>query len=220
MANKKDLTCDEVQVIVEEVLSGCYERGVTVKSVEPSDDYFSVLLDGDVSIQTINAISEKFCDPYMIVGAEEYGTLSLLFNPHNEDSEGNSSYDPEEKHNPHMELHHQDQYGDCEEAVIPATATRVSNTEQNEQIKAWMKEVDRIPLSYVRLEDGIHCELSDTFERKIKAILEEDSAVGNDGRKYKFEDSYNIFPVCGSICVRATCIESGRSDVYSLDFFA
>lgn len=219
MANKKDLTCDEVQVIVEEVLSDCEERGVTVKGVEPSGDCFSVLLNGDMSISGINAIAEKFSDPYMIVSAEEYGYLSLFLKPRNEDSDDNSC-SPKEEYEPHMELHHQDQYGDCEDAVIPGTTTRVSNTEQNEQIKAWMKETGRIPLSYVRLEDGIHCELSDAFERKIKATLEEGRAIGNDGRKYTFEDFDKIFPVCGSICVRATCIDNGRSDVYSLDFFA
>lgn len=78
MANKKYSTCDEVHVIVEEVLSDCEEFGVTVKGVEPIDDCFSVLLNGDISIRCINAIAEKFSDPYIIVSAEEYGCLSLF----------------------------------------------------------------------------------------------------------------------------------------------
>lgn len=37
-----------------------------------------------------------------------------------------------------MKLVHKKQFSDAKEIVIPDTMQRVSNTQQNEQIKAWM----------------------------------------------------------------------------------
>ena len=88
-----------------------------------------------------------------------------------------------------------------------------------DQIKTWMKETGDIPIVYLRLDDGVHIEVSDIYECKVRDILERGQAVGADGRRYSIEQPDNIFPVGSSICVRATCIETGRSDIYGLDFF-
>ena len=72
---------------------------------------------------------------------------------------------------------------------------------------------------YLRLDDGVHVEVSDIYDQKVRDVLERGEAVGGDGRKYKIENPENIFPIGDSICVRATCIETGRGDVYGLDFF-
>jgi len=86
-------------------------------------------------------------------------------------------------------------------------------------VVAWMKETGHYPIVYIRLDDGVHVEVSDIYDQKVRDVLERGEAVGGDGRKYKIENPDNIFPIGDSICVRATCIETGRSDAYGLDFF-
>ena len=119
-----------------------------------------------------------------------------------------------------MELFHKDKFYDVQDVVVPCTKERRSRTEENEQVVNWMKETGRIPLSYMRERNGIHVECSKIFEAKIKDVFQRRTGiVGGDGRKYNIEDPDNLFPVGSDICVRATCIETGRSDVYGLDFF-
>ena len=84
---------------------------------------------------------------------------------------------------------------------------------------AWMKETGHYPIVYLHLDDGVHVEVSDIYDQKVRDVLERGEAVGGNGRKYKIETPDNIFPIGADICVRATCIETGRSDVYGLDFF-
>ena len=119
-----------------------------------------------------------------------------------------------------MELFHKEQFSDARDVKVPGTEVRRSRTEENEQVVNWMKETGRIPISYMRERDGIHVECSKIFEAKIKDVLQRRTdIVGGDGRKYNIEDPENLFPMGSDICVRATCVETGRSDVYSLDFF-
>ena len=119
-----------------------------------------------------------------------------------------------------MELFHKEQFSDARDVKVPGTEVRRSRTEENEQVVNWMKETGRIPISYMRERNGIHVECSKIFEAKIKDVLQRRTdIVGGDGRKYNIEDPENLFPVGSDICVRATCVETGRSDVYSLDFF-
>lgn len=119
-----------------------------------------------------------------------------------------------------MELFHKEQFSDARDVKVPGTEVRCSRTEENEQVSKWMKESGRIPLAYMRERSGIHAECSKIFEAKIKDVFKRRTdIVGGDGRKYNIENPDDICLVCGSTCVRAVCVETGRSDVYSLDFF-
>ena len=213
------MTIGEVEQIVEKVLSenAC---DATVASVEPNSDgdYCTVILNGDVWLSVLNAIAKAVGDDPIISG-EEYNSISLFFRIPDADKAGADNDDPEESA-PAIpaNMRHKEKFYDSEDIVIPGTEVKRSNTEQNEQIMAWMKETGHYPIVYLRLDDGVHVEVSDIYDQKVRDILERGEAVGGDGRKYKIENPDNIFPIGDSICVRATCIETGRSDVYSLDF--
>ena len=118
-----------------------------------------------------------------------------------------------------MELEHKNQFHDAKEVVIPGTKQRVSNTQQNEQITKWMEKTGHLPLMYMREFDGIHCEVSALFEARIYAAFEQGSAIGADKRKYKLGEANEVFPMCGSICVRAIPEGEEHSDAYDLTFF-
>ena len=217
--NERKMTIGEVEQIVEKVLSenAC---DATVASVEPNSDgdYCTVILNGDVWLSVLNAIAKAVGDDPIISG-EEYNSISLFFRIPDADKAGADNDDPEESA-PAIpaNMRHKEKFYDSEDIVIPGTEVKRSNTEQNEQIMAWMKETGHYPIVYLRLDDGVHVEVSDIYDQKVRDILERGEAVGGDGRKYKIENPDNIFPIGDSICVRATCIETGRSDVYSLDF--
>lgn len=227
MSNEmKNWDADDVQMLVEEAISECNENGVEVDEVETFEDYFTVKINNDLSLNTINAIARKVKSKYITVGAED-SFLTLFFKPgmssdweFDDDDDDNEQYrEPEEPHIPDN-MRHTDRFYDAEDVVIPGTEQRVSNTEQNEQIVAWIEETGHTPIVFVRLDDGIHVEVSDLFDRKVKAVLSEGHAVGGDARRYTFEKPHpDFFPIGGSICVRAICDETGRSDVYGLDFF-
>ena len=155
-----------------------------------------------------------------IVSAEEYNEIGLFFRIPDADKAGSDEDEPEEAA-PAIpaDMRHKEEFYDSEDIVIPGTELKRSNTEQNEQIMAWMKETGHYPIVYLRLDDGVHVEVSDIYDQKVRDVLERGEAVGGDGRKYKIENPDNIFPIGSSICVRATCIETGRGDVYGLDFF-
>ena len=222
MANKK-LSMNEVEVLVENAISE--ERGVTVESVEPNSDgdYCTVIIEGDVWLKTLKAIAKAVGDE-PIIGGEDSGQLNLFFRIPDADKVGSEDDDDDEQEEDRKpaipdDMRHKEEFYDSEDIVIPGTEVKRSNTEQNEQIIVWMKETGHYPIVYIRLDDGVHVEVSDIYDRKVSDLLERGEAVGGDGRKYKFENPDNIFPIGDSICVRATCIETGHSDAYGLDFF-
>ena len=221
MSNKK-LTIDEVIALVKNVLIS--ENNAFVYSAEPSSDgnYCLMVIDGDVSLKALNAIAKAVGDE-PIIGGQECTQINLFFRIPTEDKVNSGDDDDESEENkaPRIldDMRHDEEYYDSKDVVIPDTEMNCSNTEQCEKIKAWMKETNHIPIVYIRLSDGLHVEVSDIYDRKAKDVLTRDEVVGNDGRKYKLENPDNLFPIGSSICVRATCIETGRGDVYDLDFF-
>ena len=222
MANKK-LSIDEIERLVENAISE--ERGVTVESVEPNSDgdYCTVILEGDVTVSTLRAIAKAVCeDP--IVGGEEYNKLNLFFRIPDANKVGSGDDDDDEQEKERKPaipdyMRHKDMFYDSEDVLIPGTEMNCSNTEQCEKIKAWMKETGHYPIVYVRLDDGLHVEVSDIYDRKVSDVLEREEVVGSDGRKYKIETPDDLLVIGSSICVRATCIETGRNDAYDLEFF-
>lgn len=220
--NERKMTISEVEKIVEKVLSenAC---DATVASIKPNrdGDYCKVILDGDVWLNVLKGIAEAVGDE-PIVSGEEYNKINLFFRIPDADKAGVGGYNKsEENAAPAIpdDMRHKEEFYDSEDIVIPGTEVKRSNTEQNEQIMAWMKETGHYPIVYLRLDDGVHVEVSDIYDQKVRDVLERGEAVGGDGRKYKIETPDNIFPIGSSICVRATCIETGRGDVYGLDFF-
>ena len=220
--NERKMTIGEVEQIVEKVLSenAC---DATVASVEPNSDgdYCTVVLDGDVWLNVLNGIAKAVGDE-PIVSGEEYNSINLFFRIPNADKAGVGGYNkPEENAAPSIpaDMRHKEEFYDSEEIIIPGTEVKRSRTEDNEQVVAWMKETGHYPIVYLRLNDGVHVEVSDIYDQKVRDVLERGEAVGGDGRKYKIENPDNIFPIGDSICVRATCIETNRGDAYGLDFF-
>ena len=225
---ERKLTIDEVEQLVENVLSE-NERGVTVASVEPNSDgdYCTVILEGDVSLKTLKALSKAIGDDYISIGGEEYNQLNLFFRIPGESAVGNGSDDEDDNDEQDENaapaipagMRHKEEFYDSEDVIVPGTEVRRSRTEENEQVVAWMRETGHYPIVYIRLDDGVHVEVSDIYDQKVGDVLKRGEAVGGDGRKYKIENPENIFPIGDSICIRATCIETGRGDVYGLDFF-
>ena len=220
--NERKMTIGEVEQIVEKVLSenAC---DATVASVEPNSDgdYCTVVLDGDVWLNVLNGIAKAVGDE-PIVSGEEYNSINLFFRIPNADKAGVGGYNkPEENAAPSIpaDMRHKEEFYDSEEIIIPGTEVKRSRTEDNKQVVAWMKETGHYPIVYLRLNDGVHVEVSDIYDQKVRDVLERGEAVGGDGRKYKIENPDNIFPIGDSICVRATCIETNRGDAYGLDFF-
>jgi hypothetical protein len=218
--NERKMTIGEIEQIVEKVLSE-EKCDATVASVKPNSDgdYCTVVLGGDVWLSVLNTIAKAVGDE-PIIGGEEYNEINLFFRIPDADKADSGNDEPEE-FAPAIPaiMRHKEEFYDSEDIVIPGTEVKRSNTEQNEQIMAWMKETGHYPIVYIRLDDGVHVEVSDIYDQKVRDVLERGEAVGGNGRKYKIENPSNIFPVGDSICVRATCIETGRGDVYGLDFF-
>lgn len=218
--NERKMAIGEVEQIVEKVLSES-KCDATVASVEPNSDgdYCTVVLNGNVWLNVLKGIAEAVGDE-PIVSGEEYNEISLFFRIPDADKAG-SDEDETEESAPAIpaDMRHKEEFYDSEDIVIPGTEVKRNRTEENEQVVAWMKETGHYPIVYIRLDDGVHVEVSDIYDQKVRDILERGEAVGGDGRKYKIENPDNIFPICDSICVRATCIETGSGDVYGLDFF-
>jgi hypothetical protein len=218
--NERKMTIDKVKQLVENVLSE-EKCGATVSSVKPNrdGDYCTGILIGDVWLNVLKGIAEAVGEE-PIVSAEEYYEIGLFFRLPDADKAG-SDEDETEEAAPAIpdDMRHKEEFYDSEDIVIPGTEVKRSRTEENEQVVAWMKETGHYPIVYIRLDDGVHVEVSDIYDQKVRDVLERGEAVGGDGRKYKFENPENIFPIGSSICVRATCIETGRGDVYGLDFF-
>lgn len=219
---KKKMTIDEVERIV---VNAIEENGVDVVSVEPNSDgdYCTVILEGCVWLKTLKAIA-KAVGEEPIIGGEDNDQINLFFripDADKVDSGDDDDDEQEENRKPAIPdyMRHKEEFYDSEDVVIPGTEMNCSNTEQCEKIKAWMKETGHTPIVYVRLEDGMHVEVSNIYDRKVKDVLERGEAVGGDGRKYRIENPDDIFCIGSNICVRATCIETGRNDAYGLDFF-
>lgn len=220
--NERKMTIDEVKQIVEKVLSE-NKCDANIESVELNSDgdYCTVILGGDVWLHVLKGIAEAVGDE-PIVSGEEYDEIRLFFRMPDTDKAGVGGYNTsEEKSAPAIpaDMRHKEEFYDSKDVVIPGTEVKRSRTEENEQVVAWMKETGHYPIVYIRLDDGVHVEVSDIYDQKARDVLERGEAVGGDGRKYKIENTENIFPIGSSICVRATCIETGRSDAYGLDFF-
>lgn len=219
--NERKMSIGEVEQLVENVLSE-NECGATVASVEPNSDgdYCTVVLNGNVWLNVLNAIAKAVGDEPIISG-EDYDQINLFFRMPEADKAGVGGYDHEEESAPAIpaDMRHKEEFYDSEDIVIPGTEVKRSRTEENEQVVAWMKETGHYPIVYIRLDDGVHVEVSDIYDQKVRDILERGEVVGGDARIYKIENPDNIFPIGDSICVRATCIETGRSDAYGLDFF-
>lgn len=220
--NERKMTIGEVEQIVENVLSE-NKCNATVASVEPNSDgdYCTVILNGDVWLNVLNGIAKAVGDE-PIVSGEEYNSINLFFRIPDADKAGVGGYNKsEEDAAPAIpaDMRHKEEFYDSEDIVIPGTEVKRSRTEENEHVVAWMKETGHYPIVYLRLDDGVHVEVSDIYDQKVRDVLERGEAVGGDGRKYKIENPENIFPIGDSIYVRATCIETGRGDAYGLDFF-
>ena len=217
--NERKMTIGEVEQLVENVLSE--NSNVTVESIEPNSDgdYCTVVLNGDVWLNVLNAIAKAVGDEPIISG-EDYNQINLFFRMPEAGKAGVGYDNHEKKAAPAIpaDMRHKEEFYDSEEIIIPGTEVKRSRTEENEQVVAWMKETGHYPIVYLRLDDGVHVEVSDIYDQKVRDVLKRGEAVGGDGRKYKIENPDNIFPIGDSICVRATCVETGRSDVYGLDF--
>lgn len=119
-----------------------------------------------------------------------------------------------------MNLYHKEQFRDVKELIIEGTEKYTGNTDDLNAIKEWSKATGHIPLYYERdYKDGIHVEVSEVYDVKIKHALSNGSAIGADGRKYTFVTPDKIYPTGGSMCTRAIPEGSDTSDVYGLDFF-
>ncbi len=217
--NERKMTIGEVKQLVENVLSE--NSNVTVESIEPNSDgdYCTVVLNGDVWLNVLNAIAKAVGDE-LIISGEDYNQINLFFRMPEAGKAGVGYDNHEKKAAPAIpaDMRHKKEFYDSEEIIIPGTDVKRSRTEENEQVVAWMKETGHYPIVYLRLDDVVHVEVSDIYDQKVRDILERGAAVGGDGRKYKIENPDNIFPIGDSICVRATCVDTGRSDVYGLDF--
>lgn len=224
--NKRNWSADDIQEAIEQVIS-C-ERGLEVTEVEPFEEYFTVKFNNDIGLSTVNEIARKVGSKYITIGAEDdYPTLFFspgMSNDEYWDTADEDDYDyqeQEEDTTPRIpdNMRHTDRFPDAEDIVIPCTEQRVSNTEMCEQILKWMRETGRMPIVYLRLEDGVHVEVSEVYDRRIKAVIADGKAIGADARRYTFDKDSKPWPIGSDICVRATCDETGRSDMYGLSFF-
>lgn len=226
MAKEKNWTADRVKAIVKKAIKSRSDE-VSISDVSMTlSGYCSVELSGDIFTDELNEISRGVCDRLISVSAIDADMIQLYMKPGNHDpkefDDDDDEQEPEDEDRmPRIpdNMRHTDQFPDSEDIIIPGTEVRRGNTEQNEQIMAWMAETGHTPIVYIRLEDGVHVEVSELFDRKVKAVLSEGRAVGGDGRKYTFDKPDHLFPVGSDICTRATCEETGRSDVYGLTFF-
>lgn len=227
ITNKRNWSADDVQEAIEQVIS-C-ERGLEVTEVEPFEEYFTVKFNNDIVLSTVNKIARKVGCKYISIGAEDdYPTL--FFRPALGDDENwNNDDDDYDYQEPAEEdrfltaipddMRHTDRFPDSEDVIIPGTEQRVSNTEQSKQIMKWIQETGHMPIVYVRLDDGVHAEVSDVYDRRIKDVIQEGKAIGVDARRYTFDEGGDLWPIGSGICIRATCEETGRSDMYGLSFF-
>ena len=226
--DKFNLTEEEVKLAINlvfaenELSSSLAEK---VKLPAHTNGSMVVSINGGMYLSEINAIGELFGDDDILIEADEREYINLFLIPQKVPvvkSEENQEL--HEDQDPHIELHHKDRFDDAEELVIPGTETRVGHTEMCEQIMAWVKQSGRYPLYWQRLDDGVHVEVSELADERIKHVLEQREAVGLDGVTYaiKFDpanDEVSLTAMGGSICAKAEPANGGSTDWYGLDFF-
>jgi len=227
MAKEKNWTADRVKAIVEKAIEGRSDA-VCIRDVSMTDSgYFAVELAGSIYTDELNEISRGVCDRLIDVSATDYDEIQLFFKPGNHDPKEFDDYDDydyqeqDEDTTPRIpdDMRHTDRFPDSEDVIIPGTEQRVSNTEQCRQIMKWMQQTGHMPIVYLRLDDGVHVEVSEVYDRRIKAVIQEGKAIGADANRYTFDEGGDLWPIGGDICIRATCEETGRSDMYGLSFF-
>ena len=230
MAKEKNWTADRVMAIVEKAIEGRSDE-VCIRDVSMTNSgYFAVRLAGSIYTDELNEISRCVCDSPLLFRAIDNDEIHLFFKPGNHDPkefDDNDDYDDndyqeqDEDTTPRIpdNMRHTDRFPDAEDIVIPSTEQRVSNTEMCEQILKWMWETGHMPIVYLWLDDGVHVEVSDVYDRRIKAVIQKGKAIGADARSYTFDEGGDLWPIGSDICIRATCEETGRSDMYGLNFF-
>ena len=230
MAKENNWTADRVKSVVTKAMGGRSDA-VSISDVSVSSGgYYSVDIEGEIFSDELNEIARGVRDKFINVSANYEGELNLFFKPDNSDPKefgdtDDDDYDYQEPEEDRLltaipdDMRHTDRFPDSEDVIIPGTEQRVSNTEQCEQIMKWMQDTGHMPIVYVRLDDGVHVEVSDVYDRRIKAVIQEGKAIGADARRYTFDNGGDLWPIGGDICIRATCEETGRSDMYGLSFF-
>lgn len=218
MEKELKLTKTKVMKAVEQILLDNNSSGdiADVKLPNDSSPCLNITLFGDLFLDEINDIAQAFGDERALITSDEYKALTMTMIPTKDPTAENKEEDDQA---PHIELHHKDLFPDVQEDILPDTEVKVSNTEMCEQILMWMDETERIPLYYEWCYDGIHVEVSETAEAKMKYVLQNGAGLGMDGRKYTIEKPGNLFPMGGSICVRAIPEGEEHGEAYALDFF-
>lgn len=231
--NKLKLERQKVESVVEEIIKEQDEDTMVWSIYLPNknSDCLVIELKGNVTLSILNDIGSAFGDEEIMLSASHYDRIALYIVPKKNPCHalnGISSEDEDEEEHEDCQdaapsipddMRHTNRFHDSIDMVIPGTEQNVSNTEQCEQIKAWMNESGHIPILYIRLDDGIHVEVSQIYDTKAKAVLSAGWGIGIDGRQYSFENRDNLSPIGCSICVRAICDDTGRSDYYGLNFF-
>lgn len=231
MAKENNWTVNRVKAVVMKAI-GVRSDVVSISDVSVSSGgYYSVDIEGDIFSDELNKIACGVRDKFINVSANCEGELNLFFKPDNRDpkefgytdDDKDDEPEPEEEDRPLTaipdDMRHTARFPDSEDVIIPGTEQRVSNTEQCQQIMKWMQETGHMPIVYVRLDDGVHVEVSEVYDRRIKAVIKEGKAIGADARRYTFDEGGDLWPIGSDICIRATCDETGRSDMYGLSFF-
>ena len=217
MEKELKLTKTKVRKAVEKILHDNYSSGdiADVKLPNDSSPCLNITLLGELFLDKINDIAQAFGDERAMITSDEYNTLTMTMIPTKDPTAENE----EEDQAPHIKLRHKDQFPDVQEDIIPDTEVKVSNTEMRAQILMWMDEAERIPLYYEWCYDGIHVEVSETAETKMRYVLQNGAGLGKDGRKYTIEKPGNLFPMGSSICVMAIPEGEEHSEAYNLGFF-
>ena len=224
---KNNWTVNRVKAVVTKAM-GSRSGQVSISDVRKlGGGYYSVDLKGEIFPAELSEIARGVRDKFVCVSASDYGELNLYFKtdstaPNEFDDAADDNQEPEEEETtPRIpdDMRHTSRFPDAEDIVIPGTERRVSNTEMCEQILKWMQETGHMPFVYLRLDDGVHVEVSEVYDRRIKAVIQEGKAIGADARRYTFDKNSKPYPIGSDICVRATCDETGRSDMYGLSFF-
>ena len=231
MAKENNWTADRVKAVVMKAM-GVRSDAVSISDVSVSSGgYYSVDIEGEIFSDELNEIVRGVRDKFINVSANCEGELNLFFKPDNSDPKefGDTDDDDDDYQKPEEEdrpltaipddMRHTDRFPDSEDVIIPGTEQPVSNTAQCQQIMKWMQDTGHMPIVYMRLDDGVHVEVSDVYDRRIKAVIQEGKAIGADARRYTFDKDSEPWPIGSDICVRATCDETGRSDMYGLSFF-
>ena len=222
-----NLTEEEVKQVINLVFAENESTSLAVKVKLPDHTNGSMVvsINGGMYLSEINAIGELFGNDDILIDADEREYINLFLIPRKEpDVTSEENQELHEDQEPHIELHHKDRFKDVEELVIPGTETRVGHTEMCEQIMAWVKQSGRYPLYWQRLDDGVHVEVSELADERIKHVLEQREAVGLDGVTYaiKFDPAtyeVSLTAMGGSICAKAEPANGGSTDWYGLDFF-